>query len=395
MNSLTLFSTSMGCQYGGTETYVQTLARQFRGEIADLRLITGGSAGRFTLDYRQLLQSGDLTACHFPIVDRHSLLGKMLAGSRLGRKIGPMDLESLSALLSWRKIASFTKNCQLLEAHYPLDGLIFPLLPPGVKKILHFHGAWPPPLFRKCWRRILHHTDCCIACSSYARDELLHVMPSAAIEVVYNGVDVGSFAPGNSSFDPACAYDPGCLRVGTVARLSRNKGIDLLCQVARELRGEVELFLAGPVDPGFSAELKEAADPPNIHHLGPIPHGSIPDFYRFLDCFVLPSRFEAFPLTILEAMASGCPVIATRVGGIPEMIGHEEEAGLLFPVGNAEALKGHLGRLREDSNMRQHLSEKGRARIERHFSLQQTMAGVRAVYERTLAGSTASSAGPR
>lgn len=395
MKSLALFSTSMGCQYGGTETYVQTLARQLRGSVPDLRLITGGSVEKFTADYNGLLQSGDFTSCRFPMVDRHSLAGKMLAGSRLGKKIGPMDLESLSALASWRKIAAFSRDCQLLEAHYPLDGLLFPLLSSKVKKILHFHGAWPPPLFRKCWRRILRHTDCCIACSSYARDELLKVMPSAEIEVVYNGVDVQSFAPGRSSFDPACAFDPGCLKIGTVARLSRKKGVDLLCRVAREMQGEVELFLAGPVDPGFPEELKILADAPNIHLLGPVAHGTIPDFYRFLDCFALPTLFDAFPLTILEAMASGCPVIATKVGGVPEIIGPEEEAGLLFPVGDATALQAHLRRLREDQNMRQYLREKGRARVVRRFSLQQTMSAALSVYERTLLSVTASPSEPQ
>jgi glycosyltransferase involved in cell wall biosynthesis len=395
MRSLVLFSASMGCQYGGTETYVQTLARQMRDKVEDLRLITGGSSENFTTDYLELLKEADFDDYTFPMLDRHSLPGRMLAQSPLGKKICPTDLESLSALFSWRKIAAFSRDCRLMEAHYPLDGLLFPLLPRELKKILHFHGAWPPPIFRKLWRHILRYTDCCIACSAYARDELIKIMPSAVIEIVYNGVDVQRFAPGSGSFDPACAYDPGRLRVGTVARLSRNKGTDLLCRIAGELKDEVEVFLAGPADAGFSRELAGMADAPNIHLLGPIPHGSIPDFYRFLDCFVLPSRFEAFPLTVLEAMASGCAVVATRVGGIPEMIGPEEEAGLLFPVGDTAALKSHLQRLREDLNMQHHLKEKGRARVVHRFSLQQTVAGALAVYEQTLAGSRLSqSAGP-
>jgi mannosyltransferase len=264
-----------------------------------------------------------------------------------------------------------------------------------MKKILHFHGAWPPPLFRKSWKYILRHTDGCIACSSFARDELMKIMPSATIDVVYNGVDVDVFSPGNSNFDPACAYDHSCLKVGTVARLSCNKGTDLLCRIARELRGEVEFFLAGPADSGFSEELERMADVPNIHLLGPVPHRAIPDFYRFLDCFVLPSRFEAFPLTILEAMASGCAVIATRVGGIPEMTGPEGEAGLLIDVGDAAELKTQLRRLRVDRDMCHRLREQGRARVVTHFSLQQTAAMALAVYERTLAGSGKGLAGQK
>lgn len=386
MRSLVLFSASMSFQYGGTETYVQTLAKQLHGKIPDLRLLSGGSTRHFTPDYCKLLESGNFRSCHFPMMTRQSLLGRILSQSRLGTKICPTDLESLSALMSWRKIASFTRDCQLFEAHYPLDGLLFPLLPRKMKKILHFHGAWPPPLFRKCWKYILSHTDCCIACSSYARDELLKIMPSATIEIVYNGVDVQTFAPGVSKFAPAFAYDTGCLKVGTVARLSRNKGTDLLCRIAKELRGEVELFLAGPADSGFSKELERLTDAPNIHVIGPISHELIPDFYRFLDCFALPSRFEAFPLTILEAMASGCAVVATRVGGIPEMIGPDEHAGMLFSVGDESSLKVHLHRIGNDLKMRQHLQEQGRARVVRHFSLQQTTAEVLRVYGQALEG---------
>ncbi len=395
MKSLALFSASMGCQYGGTETYVQTLANQLKGKVADLRLITGGPAEHFTPDFRELLQNGAFDDCHFPMLDRHSQLGRLLGRSPLGRKICPMDLESFSALVSCRKITKFVKGVQLLEAHYPLEGLLFPWLPEEMKKILHFHGAWPPPLFRKCWKYILRHTDCCIACSSFARDELLKVMPGTAIDVVYNGVDVGRFSPGTSSFDPECAYDPGCLKVGTVARLSRNKGTDLLCRIAGELRGEVEFFLAGPADTGFSEELERMADAPNIHLLGPISQRLIPEFYRFLDCFVLPSRFEAFGLTILEAMASGCAVIATRVGGIPEIISPEEETGLLFSVGDEAALIAHLRRLCVDRNMCHYLREQGRARVVRHFSLQQTAAKTLAVYERTLTGCGKALVGPK
>lgn len=385
MRSLALFSASMGCQYGGTETYVRTLAEKLSASVEDLRLVTGGSEANLTSDYRFLLQDKKITGCCFPMLDRHSLPGRLLARSWLGKKISPMDLESLSALFFRRRIEDCVGDCDLLEAHYPLDGLLFPFLPSRMKKILHFHGAWPPPLFRKCWKRILTYTDCCIACSFYARDELLKVMPNAVIEVVHNGVDTTVFSNGGSGFGSGWSCNPGRLKIGTVARLSRDKGVDLLCLAARELADEVELFLAGPVDTGFAGELTNLADFPNIHLLGPVSHKTIPDFYRFLDCFILPSRFEAFPLTILEAMASGCAVVATNVGGIPEMLGSEEEAGLLFESGDASALKAHIHRLWTDRDGCRRLGKLGRSRVVEHFSLEKTVASAQAVYERTLA----------
>ena len=121
-------------------------------------------------------------------------------------------------------------------------------------------------------------------------------------------------------------------------------------------------------------------DAPNIHVLGPVDYSDIPAFYRFLDCFVLPSRFEAFPMTILEAMASGCAVVATDVGGIPEIFGENQECGLLFPVGNGEQLIHHLTSLSKDITRKERLVGNSRVRVEKNFSLQQMTNDALSVY---------------
>ncbi|PIE58728.1 MAG: hypothetical protein CSA33_02180 [Desulfobulbus propionicus] len=385
MHSLIQFSASMGSQYGGTETYVQTLTRQVANSIPDVRLITGGPEKNFTKDYKSLLALDNCTHLSVPILGRHSLMGRLLARTWLGTKLGPLDLESLSALLFVHKIRSFVTQRQVLEAHYPLDGLMFPLLPTGIKKILHFHGACLPPLYRKCWPFILRHTHCCIACSNYAREELLKEMPTASIKVLYNGVDPQTFHPGTSTFEPGCQYDRQKLRIGIAARLSPDKGVDILCELAPKLHDIAEIFLAGPVAPHFSTQLDTAATCKNLHVLGPIEHQVIPEFYRFIDIFVLPSRFEAFPITVLEAMASGCGVIATRVGGIPEMIGQEEQAGFLIEAGDSNNLLTLLHKFYQNPSLYQKRADMGRQRVMDTFSLEKTATRALNLYEGLLA----------
>ena len=224
-------------------------------------------------------------------VGRHSRIASLVSASPLGRKLFPTDFESLSAFFAIPKIRAALTGCDLMEAHYPLDGLIFPFLPRSVKKVLHFHGSSPPPVFRRSWKLIRHHVDCSVACSEYAAGELQKVLDGAVIKVVYNGIDVDMFTPEGPVFFPEADYDPDRMKIGTVARLSRDKGTDLLCEVAKRLQGTVELFLAGPCDAGFDDELKTMTDVPNIHVLGPVDYSDIPCFLPFSRLFRPPFPF--------------------------------------------------------------------------------------------------------
>jgi glycosyltransferase involved in cell wall biosynthesis len=104
--------------------------------------------------------------------------------------------------------------------------------------------------------------------------------------------------------------------------------------------------------------------------------------------FVLTTKFEAFPISILEAMRAGLPVVATDVGGIAEAVGHDE-TGLLVPAGDRGALRDALGRLIADPALRSKLGEAGRARYLTHFTSDQMVEDTLRVYDRARsAGST-------
>jgi glycosyltransferase involved in cell wall biosynthesis len=100
------------------------------------------------------------------------------------------------------------------------------------------------------------------------------------------------------------------------------------------------------------------------------------------DVFVLPSRSEGMPMSILEAMAAGLPVVATRVGGVPELVA--EGTGLLVPPGDVDALHAALDLVLRDAELRGRLGRAARARVETHYALDAFRAAHIEVYEREL-----------
>ena len=94
---------------------------------------------------------------------------------------------------------------------------------------------------------------------------------------------------------------------------------------------------------------------------------------------VLPSHVENMPISVLEAMAAGDPVVATRIGAIPEMVEHGV-TGLLVPPGDVPALAGALEELLADPARRERMGEAGRARAARHYSVDHVMPRLEAIY---------------
>lgn len=112
------------------------------------------------------------------------------------------------------------------------------------------------------------------------------------------------------------------------------------------------------------------------------PNGTrLPEAYREADIFVLPSLREGFGFVLLEAMASGMPIVASNVSAIPEVVG---DAGILVPPRDSEALAGALQLLAEDPAMRVELGERGRNRVRRHYSWDKVMPQVIGIYEEAI-----------
>ena len=100
---------------------------------------------------------------------------------------------------------------------------------------------------------------------------------------------------------------------------------------------------------------------------------------------VLPSRwYENLPFSIMEAMAAGKPVVATDIGGIPEMV-DDGETGLLFPVGDEEALRGCLARMNSDAEIRREMGRRGREKAEQLYGRDRHYESIMEVYGAVLA----------
>jgi len=208
------------------------------------------------------------------------------------------------------------------------------------------------------WRRLIApRAEKVICVSAAVRDELAHHAPgvSGKAMVIPNGVDLGSRA---SAIDRTHVRDrlgvpEGCFLIGSVGRVHPVKGhADLVAAAARLARDDsapFQVIIAGyPVDP-WATELAGLARTLGVerlvHFLGHRP--DVPELLAAMDVFVLPSHSEGMPNALLEAMAAGKPVVATRVGGSAEII-RDGENGLLVPPQAPGALASAIGRLRAD-----------------------------------------------
>jgi len=270
------------------------------------------------------------------------------------------------------------------------------VLNPRARIVLHMNCEWlsqhDPPMIE---RRIAK-ADAIVCCSAHVRRQLLDRFPKARARahVVYNGGNVERFPPRSETAD---GPEPGPLRLVFVGRISPEKGVHILVDAFAELAPsmpEVALDLiggAGSLPPEFLlglsrdplvqglrgfyesdylAEIRrripDALRERVVFH-GNQPHERLAELYREGAVFVCPSFSDAFPLTIVEAMAAGLPVVGSEVGGIPESV-VDGQTGVLVRPGSVAELVAALRRLLEHRALRQRMGAAGRERALTLFS---------------------------
>ena len=208
------------------------------------------------------------------------------------------------------------------------------------------------------------------------------------LELCYNGVETKEFYPAQAP-RPAELTD-ATLVIGTVCVLRPEKGLALLqeafARVSR-LKPGMKLVL------GSGAQL--AVLQSNAERLGlgrscifvPATR-EVAMWMRAMDIFVLPSYSEAFSNALLEAMACGCAVVGTRVGGTPELIGANEERGLLFERGNLEELTNKLEIMAGDGTLRQGYGRRAAEFVRENLSIEIAAERTASMYERILSRKT-------
>jgi glycosyltransferase involved in cell wall biosynthesis len=217
----------------------------------------------------------------------------------------------------------------------------------------------------------------------HLRDE--EKVPAGLIHLCYNGIDTGAFQPLHGARPDALRA--AAVVVGVVCALRPEKGLDTLLDAFAAVRGLVPGMKLAIVGSGpCLADLQEQA-----RALGLLPHcvfepatPRVANWLHAIDIFVLPSLSEALSNSLMEAMACGCCVAASRVGGNPELVAHGE-TGMLFEARDAAGLAEVLGLLVRDPVRRGELALNAARLIPGRFSLAAAARRMGEIYSALLA----------
>ena len=270
--------------------------------------------------------------------------------------------------------------------------------PPVVVHTFHGHvlkGYFGPArtaFFRQVERTLARSSDVLVAVSPEVRDDLveLGVAPREKFAVVRLGIPLEERLGDPSAdldFRRLYGIPDGAFVVGWVGRMTGVKDTGAVLEIVRATR-----------ERGVDAVLCMVGDGPDRGRLEQLAHelgiaratyfvGYQPDvagYYRLFDAFVLPSVNEGTPVSAIEALASGTPVVANRVGGVPDVV-RDGVDGFLVEAGDVEAAADGLARLASDPELRRTLGEAGRARVLERYSVARLVDDVDRLYRSLLA----------
>lgn len=350
----------------------------------------GGGAGQATAALaREFAAAG-----HEPLVltsrFRDQPAEEVVAGVRLVRvpvirrradRCTPPEMLTFLASASWtalREIAAWKPDATIAFFGIPSGPVALLLkLTTGVPYVVSLRGGDVPgfqpydlalfhkllgPVIRLLWR----HAVATIANSAGLQSLGQKFAPELPIGVIPNGVNVATFHPATEK-----AEHHGPVRLIFVGRVVFQKGLDVLFRalaaLPTELDWELEIIGDGDARPALTLEAAQLGIAPRITFSGWQDRAIIAERYRAADLFVFPSRDEGMPNVVLEAMASGLPIVATAIAGSEELV-REGENGHLVPTENAPALTDALARLIAQPETCRAMGRASRERIEREYT---------------------------
>jgi glycosyltransferase involved in cell wall biosynthesis len=223
-----------------------------------------------------------------------------------------------------------------------------------------------------------------IAVSEGVRDFLTRweAVPDDRVEVIPNGVDDATFRAATPDEKAAArrqfGLPAGAFVVGGMGRLAFEKNFAAVPELARRHPGAAFVIAgSGPQEERLKALAARLGGAERVRFLGAVKDRAA--FYHALDVFLLPSLHEGLPMAVLEAMASGVPVLASRLEGIAAALVENEE-GLLAKAGDLDDFSAKLARLESDATLRTRLASAGRTKAATRYSAARTARRVEAVY---------------
>jgi glycosyltransferase involved in cell wall biosynthesis len=195
-------------------------------------------------------------------------------------------------------------------------------------------------------------------------------IPASKIYLSHNGVDTHVFYPGPAQGKPQFFKDS--LVIGTLCALRSEKRVDLLIDAFAQLqrvRSDAKLLIVG--SGAMLPSLQQQARSRGVEQFCLFQPATqdVPAWLRMMNIFVLTSESESFPNALLEAMACGCCVVASNVGGVPELV-IDGVNGFTFPVGDAATLAACLTRLTQDPALRVALATSAAQTARQNFKIE-------------------------
>ncbi len=209
-------------------------------------------------------------------------------------------------------------------------------------------------------------SDAVIAVSQGVYKELLESgIRESHVFCVQNGIDLSPYSP----VDLLAKRKSGALLVGTVARLHRQKALEVLLEAAKTVaasfpQARFVIGGTGPLEESLKATIRDMRLEPYVKMVGFVE--DVPGFLSELDVYALSSDYEGLPLAVLEAMAAGLPIVSTAVGGVPEAV-IDGENGFLVPRRDSRLLAQSIVRLAIDPGLAARMGRVSRKRMEELF----------------------------
>ncbi len=291
-----------------------------------------------------------------------------------------LALYMISGLL--KTIAVVRKEkCDLVNAHFVLPTGLMGLLAGRLLRkpvLMTIYGTdltlYRIPVLNSLIRMILNGADAGFAISNYARDVASRFNPKKEAEVIFLcGVDTDKFRPDldGGKIREEIGIDRDDFLILTVANLTqRRKRIDILLRALAGTREKVIKLLVvgqGPLKPGLEALALELKISERVRYIDFVADEKLPNVYATADLFVLPSEEEGLGIPVMEAMACGLPVIASRATGLLSLV-RDGEDGVFFEMNNDQDLAGKIERLYGDAGLRNSLGHNARLSAEKYFS---------------------------
>jgi len=305
-------------------------------------------------------------------------------------EVGVRSLMPRSSIGGARRLGAYLRQHEIRLVHafdVPADLFAVPVAryyrTPVVLSSMRAHRSLTPGATRQLLRATDRMVNAIVVNSLAVARELEHedgVAP-AKIRLAYNGLDTAVFRPEGDR--AALPWNHATTVIGIVCALRPEKGLGLLVEAFRKVKTThpgVKLLIVGSGP--MLGELQAAAG--EDCHFQPAERNVAP-WLRAMDIFVLPSLSEALSNSLMEAMGCGCCPVASDTGGNPELV-IPAETGLLFPVGDANALAERLARLLDEPAYRESLANAACRRMHTEFTREIAARRMGAIYEEFLVG---------